>query len=426
MKDVLAVIMAGGKGERLAPLTNDRSKPAVPFGGAYRLIDITLSNAVNSGIYKIMVLPQYKSQSLMDHLEAGWNIFSFDLGHYLKVVPPQMRLGERWYQGTADSVRQNAYLLERDPSLNHVIILSGDHVYKMDYSLFRDYHDEHDADVSISVIEVDRVAARSFGVVEVDPEFNIMGFHEKPQDPVSIPGDPEHALASMGIYIFKKEVLLQALDGMEGMDFGHDIIPSLLGRYRVKAYPYRRFNRVKDFTYITHEDGRRERVFCEATKDSGYWRDVGGLDAYWNSNMDLCGVDPYFNLYGELWPLRTFRRQFPPAKFIFQEERAVPPRVGRALDSLVGQGCIISSLVRNSVLFNNVVVRSYSEVDESVVMDDVVIGRNCIVKKAIIDKQNSLPEGTKIGLNPKEDRHRFTVTNRGITVVPKRFFPPER
>lgn len=423
MKDILAIIMAGGKGERLSPLTLDRSKPSVPFGGHYRLIDITLSNCINSNIYKLMVLPQYKSQSLVDHLEAGWNIFSYDLGHYLRIVSPQMRLGEHWYKGTADSVRQNAYLLERDPLLSQILILSGDHVYKMDYARFRRHHEETGADVSISVIEVDRrLAAKTYGVLEVDDQFNVKGFQEKPEEPAPMPGDPERTLASMGIYLFKKEVMLDVLQEAAGTDFGHDIIPGLLGRYQVKAYPYRGMNAISDFTYVTQPDGKRERVHEERTRDSGYWRDVGNLDSYWNANMDLCGVDPYFNLYGELWPIRTHLQQFPPAKFVFQGERETPPRAGKALDSLVSLGCIVSGLVRNSVLGVNVIVRSYAEVDESVILDDVVVGRRCRIKKAIIDKHNFIPDDTRIGYDPVEDRKRFTVTERGITVIPKGFF----
>lgn len=415
--------MAGGKGERLAPLTQDRSKPSVPFGGIYRLIDITLSNVINSGIYKIMVLPQYKSQSLVDHLEAGWNIFNYDLGHYLRIVPPQMRTGEKWYQGTADSVRQNAYLFDRDQSIRRVIILSGDHVYKMNYGLFRRYHEENNADVTISVIEVDRQNACQFGVVGVNEDFSIREFQEKPDDPSCIPGDPQHSLASMGIYLFRKEVMMEVLGEFEGTDFGHDIIPALLGRYRVMAYPYRRNNVISDYARIHDDQGRRRRILEERTKDSGYWRDVGNLDAYWNANMDLCGVEPYFSLYGEMWPLRTHRMQFPPAKFVFQDERGNPPRAGKALDSLVGTGCIISGgIVRNSVLSCNVIVESWAEVDESVILEDVIIGRNCKIKKAIIDKHNYIPDGEQIGIDPNEDRKRFKVTPRGITVVPKGFF----
>ncbi len=425
MIDILAIVMAGGKGTRLSPLTNDRSKPAVPFGGAYRLIDITLSNCINSGIYKIMVLPQYKGQSMMDHLEAGWNIFSFDLGHYLRIVPPQMRIAERWYQGTADSVRQNAYLVARDPKVSHVLILSGDHVNKMDYRLFRAYHDDNEADVSISVREVERSMASAFGVVEVESDFAIKDFHEKPQNPVCIPGDPDRALASMGIYLFKRKVLLDILDNSDGMDFGHDIIPMLLENYKVMAYPYQANNRLSDYELVSLPDGRRERKFIEPTKDSGYWRDVGTLDAYWNANMDLCGLDPYFNLYGKLWPIHTHQRQLPPAKFVFASERENPPRVGKALDSLVGNGCIITGIVRNSVLSTNVVTQSWSEIDECVIMDDVIIGRKAKVKKAIIDKHNYIPPDEEIGYDPVRDKKRFQVTERGIVVVPKAHFPME-
>lgn len=424
MSGILAIIMAGGKGERLSPLTRDRSKPAVPFGGIYRLVDITLSNCINSGIYKMMVLPQYKSQSLVDHLEAGWNLFSFDLGHYLRIVSPQMRSGEHWYQGTADSVRQNAYLIARDQMARLVLVLSGDHVYKMDYRLFRRYHQQTGAQVTISVIEVDRTAARSYGVVEVDRDFRVKAFHEKPDAPTPIPGDPERALASMGIYLFDKQVLLEVLQRLPGQDFGHDILPNLLADYRVMAYPYRAHNRISEYLYSTQEDGLRHRRLEEETPDSGYWRDVGDLDAYWNANMDLCGTNPYFNLYGQLWPIHTHMRQLPPAKFLFQAKGDDPRREGKALDSLVSQGCIISGTVRNSVLSPSVVVQSWAQVDESVVMDDVVIGRHCRVKKTIIDKQNYLPPGTEIGISPQEDRRRFTVTPRGITVVPKGYFKP--
>ncbi len=423
MKSLLAIIMAGGKGERLFPLTMDRSKPSVPFGGTYRLIDLTLSNCINSGIYKLIVLPQYKSQSLVEHLEAGWNIFSYDLGHYLHIVSPQMRTGQQWYQGTADSVRQNAYLLLRDPKIEDILILSGDHVYKMDYSQFYRYHRHHNADVTISVIEVSRQEASQYGVAEIDADRTISRFYEKPSDPVSIPGDEERSLASMGIYIFRKQVLLDALEKEGGMDFGHHIIPYVLQNYRVKAYPYRANNKIADYVVTTDAEGRRHRVMTEQTKDSGYWRDVGTLDAYWNANMDLCGVEPFYSLYGELWPLRTYMRQFPPAKFIFQVEKGPHPRVGKALDSLVGQGCILSGLVRNSVLGSNIVVRSYSEINESVILDDVTIDRHCIIRKAIIDKQNHVPQGTRIGVEPNEDRKKFTVTERGITVVPKGYFP---
>jgi glucose-1-phosphate adenylyltransferase len=425
MKDTLAFVMAGGRGERLMPLSRDRAKPAVPFGGIYRLIDLTLSNCVNSQIYKIIVLPQYKSQSLADHLEAGWNIFSQKLGHFLKIVPPQQRTGTDWYRGTADSIRQNLYLIERARP-HHILILSGDHIYKMDYSRFLQYHHEKNADVTISLLEVGSELAHHFGIAEVDEDFRILGFQEKPKtDAKTIPGDPQHVLASMGIYLFRTETLLEILKTSDADDFGRDIIPLLLDTYRVYAYPYRQQNRIEDYVYVTLENGERKLRLEPHTRDSAYWRDVGTLDAYWNANMDLTGVDPYFNLYGRKWPIHTYQVPAPPAKFIFATERTEGFRVGKALDSLVAPGCIISGIVRNSVLACNVVVRSWATVDESVVLDGVVVGRHCKVKKAIIDKENVIPAGTEIGYNPSEDRQHFTVTPRGIVAVPKGHFRGE-
>ncbi|MBN2123757.1 MAG: NTP transferase domain-containing protein, partial [Deltaproteobacteria bacterium] len=314
MKDTLAFVMAGGRGERLMPLTQDRTKPAVPFGGIYRLVDFTLSNCVNSGIYKIIVLPQYKSQSLVEHLEEGWNIFSLKIGHFLKIVPPQQRTGLDWYRGTADSIRQNLYIITRNQARN-VLILSGDHIYKMDYSRFLSYHKEKEADVTISLLEVDREQAQQFGVAEVDEEFRITGFREKPRDSVkTIPGDPDHVLASMGIYLFRAEMLVRLLESGNEDDFGRDIIPNLLNSHRVYAYPYAKFNRIEDYVSVTLEDGERAERLEPRTRDSAYWRDVGTLDAYWNANMDLTGVDPFFNLYGKRWPIHTNQVMAPPAK----------------------------------------------------------------------------------------------------------------
>lgn len=422
MKNTLAFVMAGGRGERLMPLTADRSKPAVPFGGIYRLIDFTLSNCVNSQLYKIIVLPQYKSQSLVDHLEVGWNILSHQIGHFLKVVPPQQRTGTDWYRGTADSIRQNLYLIERY-SPEHVIILSGDHIYKMDFGLFLNYHLENRADVTISLLEVGTEMASQFGVAVADHEFRIRGFQEKPKkSPQTIPGDPDHVLASMGIYLFRTETLIQCLKDIPDNDFGGDIIPKMVDTHRIYAYPYRKNNRIEDFVHITDENGGRRFSLEPRTRDSAYWRDVGHLDAYWNANMDLTGVDPYFNLYGRKWPIHTDYIEAPPAKFVFATEREEGYRVGKALDSLVAPGAIVSGVVRNCILGYNVIVRSWSEVDESVVLDGVTIGRNCRIKKAIIDKGNDIPNGTEIGFNPAEDRKRFTVTPRGITVVPKNYF----
>jgi len=422
MKNTLAFVMAGGRGERLMPLTADRSKPAVPFGGIYRLIDFTLSNCVNSQIYKIIVLPQYKSQSLTEHLENGWNIFSRQIGHFLKVAPPQQRTGKDWYRGTADSIRQNLYLIERYIPEN-ILILSGDHIYKMDFSRFLEYHQERKADVTISLLEVGTELAHQFGVAVVDSDFRIQGFQEKPKtNPRTIPGDPNHVLASMGIYLFRTETLINALEFIEGDDFGNDIIPNLVDTHRVHAYPYRKNNRIEDFVHTTTEQGERVLTLESNTRDSAYWRDVGTLDAYWNANMDLTGVDPFFNLYGRKWPMHTYQVPAPPAKFVFANERPEGYRAGKALDSLVAPGCIVSGVVRNCVLGYNVIVRSWASVDESVILDGVTVGRKCTIRKAIIDKGNQIPEGIEIGCNPQLDRKRFTVTSRGIVVVPKNYF----
>jgi len=420
MRDVIALIMAGGKGERLYPLTQDRSKPSVPFGGIYRIIDVTLSNCINSNIYRIIVLPQYKAQSLVEHLEAGWNIFSYALGHYLKVVPPQMRTGDQWYQGTADSVRQNLYLLERTGA-KYVFVLSGDHVYKMDYSRLRAYHEQKNADITVSVIEVPAFEGHRFGVLEVSGDYQITGFQEKPSLPATIPSDPDHALASMGIYIFKTSVLVDLLKSCDQDDFGKGIIPEALKNYSVYAFPYKKENRIEDFVYTIKEDGSRVRILDPCIRDSSYWRDVGDLDAYWNANMDLTGVEPAFNLYGTKWPLRTFQAQYAPVKTVFKNKSS--NRTGMALDSIVSHGTIISGgVVKNSVLSYNVMVRSWSEVRESVIMSEVEIGRHCRIMKAIIDKHNIIPPNTEIGYNPDEDRKRYTVTPRGIVVVAKGTF----
>jgi len=418
MKNVLALIMAGGRGERLMPLTKDRSKPSIPFGGIYLLIDLTLSNCINSEVYKIIVLPQYKAQTLIEHLEGGWSIFSGALGHYLRMVPPQMMAGEKWYQGTADCIRQNTYLLEQESS-RHVLVLSGDHVYKMDYSRLKEYHEANQADVTISVIETDKDMASQYGVLEVNHDFRIIGFQEKPKVAHTIPGDSAHVLASMGIYIFKTDVLMDLLAKDERPDFGRDILPNILKTHKVMAYPYRQENKIQDVVYYTDEQGIRREKTVEALRDSGYWRDVGTLDAYWNANMDLTGVDPYFNMYGRRWPIRTYQRQYPPVKTVFAQETG-EVRSGRALDSVVAHGCIISGgLVRNSVLSYNVYVHSWAVVEESVIMENVVIGRHARIKKAIIAEGVDIPPHMEIGYHPKKDRQRFLVTSRGITVVTK-------
>jgi len=423
MKNTIAVIMAGGKGKRLMPLTKDRSKPAIPFGGIYLLIDLTLSNCINSGVYRIIVLPQYKSQTLVQHLEGGWNIFSPALNHYLKIAPPQMMAGDKWYQGTADSIRQNAYLLKNDAP-EHVLVLCGDHVCKMDYARFKDYHVAHGADVTIAVIELGAEMAGQYGIMEVDEGFQVKGFQEKPLVPKTIPGEKERVLASMGIYLFKAEVLLDLLNKDDRSDFGKDILPDILDTHNVMAYSYRRENKIRDVLVYVDQEGSLKESALQVVRDSGYWRDVGDLDSYWNANMDLTGVDPYFNMYGRHWPIRTYQRQYPPVKTVFAQESGDHLRAGRALDSLVAHGSIISGgLVLNSILSYNVFIQSWARVEESVIMENVVVGRHARIKKAIIAEGARIPMHTKIGYNPVEDRKRFTVTPRGITVVTREDFP---
>jgi glucose-1-phosphate adenylyltransferase len=397
---LLAMILAGGKGERLHPLTIHRAKPAVPFGGIYRIIDFTLSNCINSGIRKIAVLPQYKSLSLDKHLRLAWNFFSGELNEYIISVPPQQRVGEKWYQGTADAIYQNIYMIEKDAP-DHLMILAGDHIYKMDYAEMLRFHREKDADATVAAIEMPRSMASSFGVVEVDDDYRIIGFKEKPRDPKHIPGRPDKAFASMGIYLFNTKKAIEHLefDALRDTahDFGKNIIPQMMGTDRVFAYNFKDENK----------------------KEAKYWRDVGTIDAYWEANMDLVQVDPQLNLYDRAWAIRTYQAQNPPAKFVFaQEERG--GRLGMSLDSIVAHGCIISGgRVKNSVLSPNVRVNSYSEVQDSILMENVNIGRRCRIRKAIIDKDVTIPPGTEIGYHLDEDRRRYYVTPSGIVVIAK-------
>jgi glucose-1-phosphate adenylyltransferase len=397
---ILAMILAGGKGERLHPLTIHRAKPAVPFGGIYRIIDFTLSNCINSGIRKIAVLPQYKSLSLDKHLRLAWNLFSGELNEYIISVPPQQRVGEKWYQGTADAIYQNIYMIEKDAP-DYILVLAGDHIYKMDYSEMFRYHREQQADATVAAIETPRRDATGFGIVEVDEGSRIIGFEEKPRDPKPIPGRPETAFASMGIYLFNTRTLLDYLksDALQDTahDFGRNIIPQMMKTSRVLAYNFKDENK----------------------KEAKYWRDVGTLDAYWEANMDLVSVDPLLNLYDKAWPIRTYQGQNPPAKFVFAQERR-DGRLGIALDSIVAHGCIVSGgRVQNSVLSPNVRINSYSEVHDSILMENVNIGRRCRIRKAIIDKDITIPPGTEIGYDLEEDRKRYHVTPSGIVVIAK-------
>ncbi len=397
---ILAMILAGGKGERLHPLTLHRAKPAVPFGGNYRIIDFTLSNCINSRIRKIAVLTQYKSLSLDKHLRLGWSVFTGELDEYIITIPPQQRVGDKWYQGTADAIYQNIYMIEKDAP-EHLLVLAGDHIYKMDYAEMLRFHQDRNADATVAAIEVPVEQATSFGVIEVEDDCRIVGFEEKPKQPKHIPGRPGIAYASMGIYLFNTRKVVDYLkfDALQDTahDFGKNIIPGMMHKARVCAYNF----------------------MDENKKAAKYWRDVGTVDAYWEANMDLVNVDPQLNLYDRNWPIRTYQPQNPPAKFVFAQEKK-GGRLGTALDSIVSHGCILSGgRVQNSVLSPNVRVNSYSEVYESILMENVEIGRGCRIRRAIIDKDVKVPPDTEIGFDAEEDRKRFHVSPGGIIVISK-------
>ena len=394
--DALVILLAGGAGERLYPLTRDRAKPAVFFGGPYRIIDFTLSNCLNSGLRRIFIATQYKSLSLNRHIRMGWSIVSEELGEFVEILPPQKRVSEHWYQGTADAVYQNLYsIVQENP--HHVIVLSGDHVYKMDYARMLRFHKERGAAVTIAAIEIPIQETYRFGVLSVDEQDKVTGFIEKSKDAPAIPGSPDLALGSMGIYVFDTGVLLKALEAdaakPSSHDFGKDIIPTVLRELPTYAY----------------------RFYDENKKASKYWRDIGTLDAFYDANMDLCGVDPEFNLYDPEWPMRTYQPQAPPAKFVFAEKGR---RCGEALDSIISPGCIVSgSQVVGSVLCPNVRVHSYGHIESSMLMPGVRVGRHARIRRAIIDRDVLIPRGAVIGYHPEEDRKRHTVTDLGVVVV---------
>jgi glucose-1-phosphate adenylyltransferase len=394
--------MAGGKGERLYPLTKDRTKPAVPFGGIYRVIDFTLSNCINSGLRKIYILTQYKSASLQRHIRLGWNILPSELGQFIEILPAQQRVGESWYLGTADAIYQNLYSLEIDHP-DEVLILAGDHIYKMNYYTMIDFHRDRDADLTVGVVEMDKEKASYLGVVEVDKLGRVTGFQEKPKKPKTVPAHPDKIFASMGIYVFKRKIIEQELheDAKKHSsthDFGKDIIPQMLKK-RLK---------IVAFNFID-----------ENKKQAKYWRDIGTIDAYYEANMDLVKVSPEFNLYDREWPIRTFQEQFPSAKTVFSGED-ITGRVGLALDSVVSNGCIISGgRVQRSILSPNVRVNSYSQVYDSILMEGVNVARYAKIKRAIIDKDVNIPPRMVIGYNLQEDKKRFYVTKSGIVVVAK-------
>jgi len=396
-RDTMALILAGGRGSRLKQLTQWRAKPAVPFGGKFRIIDFPLSNCMNSGIRRVGVLTQYKAHSLILHIQKGWGFLRGELGEYIELLPAQQRIDETsWYSGTANAVYQNIDIL-RNHDPRFVLILAGDHVYKMDYGPMLAYHVEQGADMTVGCIEVPIGEASAFGIMSVDGDRRVVKFAEKPAVPEHMPGAPELALASMGIYIFNTaflyEQLIKDADAAgSSHDFGKDIIPSVIGQYRVMAYPFR----------------------DPATGRRAYWRDVGTIDAYWRANMELIAVTPELNLYDQDWPIWTYQEQWPPAKFVFNDEG----RRGMAVDSMVSGGCIISgATVRRSLLFSNVQVNSQTLVEDAVVLPDVSIGERCRLRKVVIDKGCDIPDGTVIGEDRTQDFKRFYITDSGVVVV---------
>jgi glucose-1-phosphate adenylyltransferase len=404
MSGVLTVVLAGGKGTRLEPLTRDRAKPAVPFGGSYRIIDFALSNCLNSGLKKLLVLTQYKGMSLERHINLGWRgLFCWEMGEFIDIVPPQQRIDESWYRGTADAVYQNIYAIEKEEP-EYILILAGDHVYKMNYQTMIDFHIANRADVTVGA-QYARVeeAARQFGVMQVTDDSRIVGFEEKPAEPKPIPGDPSRCLASMGIYVFNArfmyEQLCQNAAQMNGgHDFGHNILPSVIQSHRVFAFPFRDKNQ----------------------KSEAYWRDVGTLDAYFEANMDLISVDPLLNVYDQSWPIRTFQPSLPPPKTVFAE-RGPNGRCGQALDSMVCSGSIISGgVVERAIVGRSCRINSYARVEDSILLEGVDVGRHASVRRAIIDKGVSIPANVRIGFDPEEDRRRgFVISDKGIVVIGK-------
>lgn len=404
MQDVLTMVLAGGRGTRLEPLTRDRAKPAVPFGGQYRIIDFVLSNCVNSGLRRILILTQYKAASLDRHINTGWRFLCRDLGEFIDIVPPQQRIDEHWYRGTADAIYQNIYLIEQaDPT--YIVVLGGDHIYKMNYGPMIECHKQRGADLTIACLPVTRAEAIRFGVMQVDKDEKVTGFEEKPPNPRPMPDDPDHVLASMGIYVFTTSVLYEhlcedAVQRESHHDFGKNIIPRMIEECRVFAYPFRDENR----------------------KSAAYWRDVGAIGDYFTANMDLIQIDPVLNLYDVHWPIRTAHFQDPPPKFVFGEKGQGPDvRRGEAIDSIICAGCIVSGgHVERSILSRKVRVNSYAHIEDSILFERVNVGRHCKLRRAIIDKDVELPPGTLIGYDLEHDRARgFTVTDEGIVVIAK-------
>lgn len=397
-RNTLALILAGGRGSRLKHLTAWRSKPAVPFGGKFRIVDFPLSNCINSGIRRIGVLTQYKAHSLILHIQKGWGFLRGEFGEFVELWPAQQRVTETaWYAGTADAVFQNLDII-RNHDPDYVLILAGDHIYKMDYGAMIAHHVETGADMTVGCIEVAQGRAREFGIMSVDTEGRVVRFQEKPEEPETVPGRPDRCLASMGIYVFNRDFLYEQLikdadTPKSTHDFGKDLIPAVIGRYRVMAHAFR--------------DPR--------SGEQAYWRDVGTVDAFWEANLELIGVTPPLNLYDKNWPIWTYQEQLPPAKFVFDDD----DRRGMAVDSMVSGGCVISgATVRHSLLFSNVRVNSFALVEDSVLLPDVTIGRYCRIRRAVIDRFCEIKEGTVIGHDPRADREAgFHVTEGGVTLV---------
>ncbi len=403
MRGTLTFILAGGKGERLNPLTRDRAKPAVPFGGIYRIIDFTLSNCINSGLRRIFVLIQYKSFSLQKHILAGWDIFSSQLGEFIDLIPPQQRISSDWYKGTADAIYQNINAIQDyDPEL--VLILAGDHIYKMDYMQMINFHREHDADMTVACIQTPREESTRFGVIEVEKTGAVIGFQEKPDNPKTLPMLPDQIFASMGIYLFKAEVLMEALESdaqnkNSQHDFGKNIIPQMLEqKNRVFAYSF------------TDENGKPK-----------YWRDIGTRDAYYQANMDLLSPSPEFDLYDRSWPVRTYHAQYPPVKITNTTNRRGRQQPGVIINSIISQGCIINGgTVDHSVLSSNVYIEKNATVSRSILMESVKVGENARVQNAIIDKEVIIPPHSEIGFDLELEKKRFAVTSSGIVIVAKK------
>ncbi len=402
MQDTLAVVLAGGMGSRLSPLTDDRAKPAVPFGGKYRIIDFTLTNCLHSGLRKILVLTQYKSHSLQKHLRDGWSIFNPELGEFITVIPPQMRKGGKWYEGTADALFHNMWLLSRSEA-KHVVVLSGDHIYRMDYDAMLQEHVEKNAKLTIACMEVPKSEASAFGVMAVDSDHRITSFIEKPAEPPAIPDKPDSSLASMGIYIFSMEVLQQALHEDSEVessthDFGKDIIPKLIETRSVYAYQF---------------NGDKGRV----SKDS-YWRDVGTIDSFYEANMDLLEPVPPMNLYQKNWAIRTYEPQLPPARTV----SSATGNEGIFINSIISNGVINSGgSVHHSIISASVVINDSATVVDSILFDDVEVGEGCQLVNCIIDKHVKIPPNTQIGVNASEDAKRFKISSKGIVVVPESY-----